>query len=85
MSEKIINGGNITWLDLVREVAPDATDDDCHTLLWSATCYPFGSPDQVRKTLAESWEGGGKTVYGAVAYAEDELERGMAEYREAQP
>jgi hypothetical protein len=29
-----------TWLDLVREVFPDATDEEAGTLLWEQTGFP---------------------------------------------
>jgi hypothetical protein len=73
-----------TWLDLARSVVGDLSEEDCRDLLWNATCYPFGSPEQVAKTLRESWDGGGKTVAGAIDYATAELDRAMDEYRSAQ-
>jgi hypothetical protein len=70
-----------TWLDLARAVVGDLSEEDCHALLWNATCYPFGGPEKVIRTLRESWEGGGKTVAGAIDFAHAELDRAMDEYR----
>jgi len=72
---------NGTWLDLTRSVVGDLSDDDCHDLLWNASCYPFGSPEQVEKSLRESWENGGRTVDGAISYAHAELDGAMDEHR----
>ena len=72
-----------TWHDLVRRTVrrPRLTDDDCDALLWQATCFPFGTPRQVRRTLRQSWGKGRKTVAGAVDWSYRELDRAMESLR----
>ena len=41
----------MTGIDLAREFFPDRSDSDLDDLLWEHTCYPFGTPDQVRRHL----------------------------------
>ena len=69
------------WLDLVRRVHPDATDDECHTLLWACSPYPFAKPSHVLQALRAVWERGGRTADGAVKYSHDELDAAMSEMR----
>lgn len=40
-----------TWLDLVHEYFPDATDEYADFLLWERTAFPFASPAHVRMQL----------------------------------
>jgi hypothetical protein len=68
-----------TWKDLAREaIAPDtATDDECSRLLWECSPFPFGTPQQTKKTLRRTWRKGGRTVAGALDYSYRELDRAM--------
>jgi len=34
-------------LDAVQKHWPDLTPSEAHTLLWEATCFPFGRPEQI--------------------------------------
>jgi hypothetical protein len=72
-----------TWFDVVKRVHPGATEDDASVLLWSASCYPFGSLRQVWRSLRKAWEGGGRTVVGAINFAHEELDRAMSQVSDA--
>lgn len=75
----------MTWDDLVREYIPDASDRECHDILWGETCFPFGSVDQVRMHIAQLactmnfWCG------GPFPSADIAIERAMSEYRSQEP
>ena len=69
--------------DLVTEICGPLSTEDMHSVLWSASSYPFGDAESIRKTLSKSWEQGGQTVEGAIAWSEQELDRAWEEGREA--
>ncbi|WP_226035728.1 hypothetical protein [Aquibacillus saliphilus] len=31
----------LKWYDVIRKYQPDATDDDCHYILWEHTAFPL--------------------------------------------
>lgn len=40
-----------TWLDIVREYFPDATEEHANLLLWEHTPFPMGGEFYVRRAL----------------------------------
>lgn len=63
-----------------RGILPRASAEDVNRLLWNCTPYPFaGDVRKLRRSMRECLRGGGGTVDGAIAYAESELDRAMAE------
>lgn len=43
----------MTWNDLVSKYFPDATDEDCHFLLWEKTAFPLVHGEKVEQQLQE--------------------------------
>ena len=68
-----------TWNDLARSVMPCATDEECQSLLWECSSFPFDTPDGTLRVMQETWEAGGRTLAGAVAYSYAKLDRCMEE------
>ena len=61
-------------LDAVREIWGDLPDDEMMYLLYNATPFPVGGPEDVRAALLKAHkESGGSTVL-AVAMAEEQME-----------
>ena len=46
-----------TWIDLVREYLPNATDDEANSVLWNWTAFPFGDEAQIRQQVKDFAEG----------------------------
>ena len=42
-----------TWLDLVREYFPDATDEEGDYILWEHTAFPFASVKHIEMQIAK--------------------------------
>lgn len=42
-----------TWMDLAREVFPDATEEYLDFVLWNHTAFPFADADHVKKQLID--------------------------------
>lgn len=42
-----------TWNNLVRKYFHNVNNFFCHHVLWSATCFPAGSAEQVENNLKE--------------------------------
>jgi len=68
-------------IEAVREVFPAVPDADMMTLLWAATCYPFGAPEDVRQQLVAMRDAGINTMDEACAYAETAMDKAMGETR----
>lgn len=64
---------------------PDLTDEERGELLMSATCFPFGSPEQIEAQLVELKEKTDGTLLGALGFADMELDRQMTEYYAKHP
>lgn len=69
--------------ELVQEICGPQSDEDIGRLLWSASSYPFGDSESIRRTLTQSWANGGGTVDGAIDWSHAELDRAWEEGREA--
>ena len=57
---------------------PKISDDDKFRLLMSATCFPFGSPEQVAEQLMDHLANTDGTVDAAIARAHRQLDKEMA-------
>ncbi|WP_197023480.1 hypothetical protein [Heyndrickxia ginsengihumi] len=43
----------MTWIELVKEYFPDATDTQCEFILWEKTAFPVTGEETIRKQLKE--------------------------------
>jgi hypothetical protein len=43
----------MTANDLVRKHIPDATDKECHDILWNLTAFPFAGPEKTEEQIIE--------------------------------
>lgn len=71
-----------TPIQMVYRVCGDMPEEQANSLLWATSCFPFGTPEQIEKSLRESWEAGGKTFEGSMDYSEKKLDEAMAEMKE---
>lgn len=63
--------------DIAQDLYPAAAENDIVDLLWSATCFPFGEPEQVRKNLEDALANTDGTPLSAMAYAEQQINEAM--------
>jgi len=61
-----------------RKHYPKLSKEDHWNLLFGATCYPFGSPEQVEEQLIELRKNTNGTLGHALAYANSQMEAQMA-------
>ena len=49
-----------SWLDLVKEYFPNATERDCDIILWEYTAFPVADIDTIKKQLKDlkEWRDG---------------------------
>lgn len=73
-----------TWFELVRKHWPGITDEDVELVLWNATCFPFGSVEQVTAQLIEKYQQSNGSPEYAVAIADREMNEEMKRYLAAQ-
>lgn len=71
----------ITWIELVRECWPGISDGDAESVLFNATCFPFGTVEQVQASLREKYAQSGGIPERALAIAIEEIDAAMAELR----
>lgn len=43
----------MTWIDLVREYFPDATEKECDFILWERTAFPVTGEETIREQLEQ--------------------------------
>ena len=60
-----------------RKYYPDIPENEIQSFLMGATCYPFGSPDDVAADLKRAAANTDGTIQGAIAFVEEEIERAM--------
>jgi hypothetical protein len=65
-------------LDAVKAAFPEMPEAQYGDLLMGATCYPFGSPEQVAQNIAELRGAGIVTLDGALGYAARKMDEAMA-------
>ena len=66
-------------VDAVEQYFPAVKHEDVGVLLFGATCFPFGGPEDVERQLREMHDAGVSTLDGAHAYAEREMDAAMTE------
>lgn len=67
-----------TWFDLVRKHWPGINDDEADLVLWNATCFPFGTVDQVTSNIIEMHARSGGDPREAVNLAVADITRELA-------
>lgn len=67
--------------DLVKEHFPGATLEDCNTLLWNCTAFPFCDVNHTINQLKDMYQRSGGNVSVAVALAHQDLDEAMQEAR----
>ena len=64
-------------VDAVKKYWPNLPEDKWDSLLWGATCFPAGEPEQVEQQLQELAEQSGCDFDKAMAIANMESEKAM--------
>jgi len=82
----------MTGQELVKDVFPDATDQQASDAIWQLTSFPFGSPKDgidaqawYRKMLEEYREKSGGDIDKAFEIAEQEIDAAHKEFKEKHP
>ena len=60
-----------------QRLFPDVPEESLTDLLWGATCFPFGSAEQITSQLQEMHNVGLVTLEDAMAYAERKMDKAM--------
>ena len=68
-------------VELVNQYYPDLSEEEQGHLLMSATCFPFGDPEDVERQLKELKEKTDGTLHGAIAFVADEMDAAIAQGR----
>lgn len=55
-------------INLAKKYYPHMDDEELGDLLMEATCFPFGSPEQVERNLIELVENTDGTLQGAIDF-----------------
>jgi len=63
--------------ELLDKYYPHLSEEDRGHLLISATCFPFGGPEDVERQLIELKEKTDGTLQGALSFADTELWKEM--------
>ena len=45
----------MTWIDLVKQYFPNATDEECTSILWEKTPFPISTDVELIKTYLENY------------------------------
>jgi hypothetical protein len=71
-----------TWIDLVKEYFPSASDKQCDDFMWNCTSFPAGIKhqiyDQIRQAAVES----NNNIELAMAQADEVISTAMRQYNE---
>ena len=75
--------------DLMNRFYPHLSDDDKMDLLMSATCFPFGGPEELEPQLRELRRRTDGSLNAAKAFADRSMSKAhdyvMRRYRESEP
>lgn len=63
----------MNWVELVKKHWPGIDDTAANEVLWSATCFPMGSAEQVEEQIKEAHDRSHGDVGLAIAQVEDEM------------
>lgn len=66
--------------DLMLKYYPHLSDADKGHLLMNCTCFPFGGPDLIEKQLIELKANTDGSLNEAMAYAESQMDKQLAEH-----
>jgi hypothetical protein len=66
-------------VDAVKEIYPDCPEEVMGDFLFSATAFPFGNGDLVRKQLLEAKSKGYSTYLEAISYANSKTSEAMGQ------
>lgn len=61
-------------LEAVKKYYPHLTGEDVGLLLWSATAYPMGGPEQIERQLKEVRAATDGTLDAAIGYATKQMD-----------
>lgn len=73
---------NDTWIDVVHEYFPTATEEQCEKFMWNATCFPFGNKDQIYKNIQKASLESNANIELAMAQADEVTRTAMRQYHE---
>jgi hypothetical protein len=74
----------MTYNDLVVEVFPNATTEDCEKLLWYCKAFPFCDVEHTKRQLKEIYERSGGNVSVAIALAHDDIDTAITEAHQSE-
>ena len=69
-------------LDAVNRYWPDLSKEDCASLLWCCTAFPFADPDTVTRQVREMAEKSGRDLGKAMMIADEEVTEAMGQAAE---
>ena len=73
-----------TWENYIKGWDPNISLDQCTTLLWELTCFPFGSKEQVEEQIDEVMTSlkTGKTFMDLYEERDNEITNELKKYKE---
>ena len=63
---------------------PNLSDEERGEILMSATCFPFGGPEDVEEQLKELIEKTDGTLMGALCFAEQEMDKQWEDFKKTE-
>ncbi len=72
---------NRDYFEACQRHYPDITVDQAGNLLMNATCYPFGTVEQVEQNLKDAVANTDGTIQAAIFYAADQLDEAWDEVK----
>ena len=66
--------------NLMAKYYPHLSESERGALLMGTTCFPFGGPDLIEPQLIELRANTDGSLEGALAYAEEQMDKAMAEH-----
>lgn len=73
---------NDTWLDVVHEYFPTATEKQCEDFMWNCTPFPAGNKDQLYKAIQNAALESNGNIELAFAQADELTRTVMRQYNE---
>lgn len=74
-----------TWFDRVHKYYPNASDKECESVLWNATCFPFGTIEMVDRQLRNGSRKSHRNPTRACYLADRSMSREYDRYARSQP
>ena len=63
----------MTWLEMVKEVWVNASENEAEVLLWECTCFPFGDAGAVKEQLISLYERSNGSFSEALRIVDEEM------------